>query len=146
MTEQLLEAWRTNNRMNLGFSSTLSARGGRDVARQFAHAHNNRISHLENWCRDLARRARVFDPKEGPTRKELLAAFEESGALIGRYIERMAAGEPGVKSFKKGLVSAVCYLIAHDSHHRGSILLTLKQSGHKLAQEDAYAIWDWERR
>ena len=34
--------------------------------------------------------------------------------------------------------------IAHESHHRGSILLTLKQSGHKVSQEVAYGIWEWK--
>jgi hypothetical protein len=29
--------------------------------------------------------------------------------------------------------------------HRGNILLTLEQCGHKLAQDAAYAIWDWEK-
>ena len=55
MPEELLEAWRTNNRINLylidhisdeGMVSTLSKHGGRDVARQFAHMHNVRVWHL----------------------------------------------------------------------------------------------------
>jgi uncharacterized damage-inducible protein DinB len=37
------------------------------------------------------------------------------------------------------------YFIAHESHHRGSILLTLKQSGHPVDKKTAYAIWDWDR-
>lgn len=37
------------------------------------------------------------------------------------------------------------YFIAHESHHRGNILLTLKQCGHRLDQDTQYAIWDWTR-
>ena len=37
------------------------------------------------------------------------------------------------------------YLIAHEGHHRGSILLTLKQSGHKVSTEIQFGIWDWAK-
>lgn len=59
--------------------------------------------------------------------------------------EREAAGVPGRRSFKKGVISALAYLIAHESQHRGSIVLTLKQCGHALAKADRYAIWNWDR-
>ena len=60
---QLLEAWHTNNRINLvlidgisdeGLRSSLSTRGGRDVARQFAHLHNVRVYQMEQRAKDLA--------------------------------------------------------------------------------------------
>jgi len=53
---QILTAWRANHRINLflieaisaqGMQCTLSTRGGRDVTRQFAHLHNNRVWQLE---------------------------------------------------------------------------------------------------
>ena len=62
MLDELLEAWRTNNRINLflidrisvaGMKCTLSKRGGRDVSRQFAHLHNVRIYHLQNRAKTL---------------------------------------------------------------------------------------------
>ena len=67
LAEQLLEAWRINNRINLflidrisaeGMRCTLSQRGGRNVARQFAHLHNVRLmlsSHI----------GRPYDPVTG---------------------------------------------------------------------------------
>lgn len=35
--------------------------------------------------------------------------------------------------------------IPHESHHRVSILLTLKECGHNLNQEARNAIWGWDR-
>ena len=63
MLDQILEAWRTNNRINLflidaidaeGMKCTLSKRGGRNVVRQFCHMHNNRVWQLEARAKDLA--------------------------------------------------------------------------------------------
>jgi hypothetical protein len=85
MTDEILEAWRINNRVNLllverisdeGMRCTLSRRGGRNVVRQFAHIHNNRIWHLERRANALAkggsplrdaRRARSLDALGGAT-------------------------------------------------------------------------------
>ena len=52
MLEQLVESWQINHRVTLkllkalsdnALLSTLSTRGGRDVARQLAHAHEVRL-------------------------------------------------------------------------------------------------------
>ena len=70
MHDELLEAWCTNNRINLflidrisaaGMKCTLSKRGGRDVALQFAHIHNVRVWHLEKRARDLSKGLPKFD-------------------------------------------------------------------------------------
>jgi uncharacterized damage-inducible protein DinB len=154
LLEQLLDTWRTNNRINLllidriseeGMKSTLSKRGGRNVARQFAHLHNVRIYQLEAHAKDLAEGLYKFETEEEPDKKKLNDCLTASADRIEKYIEQCAAGAPKRRAFKKGIVAAVGYFIAHDSHHRGSILLTLKECGHKLDQQTAYAIWDWDK-
>jgi len=39
----------------------------------------------------------------------------------------------------------VAYFIAHESHHRGSVLLTLKERGHPVARDLAMGIRDSDR-
>jgi uncharacterized damage-inducible protein DinB len=154
MTEQLLEAWRINNRINLmliarisdaGMRCTLSRRGGRNVVRQFAHLHNNRVWHLQRRAKALAQGARLFETYDEPDRATLAAAMEDSSRRIERLIRLAAEGAPGVRTIRRGLVPYAAYFIAHESHHRGSILLTLKQCGHRLDGATQYAIWDWDR-
>jgi uncharacterized damage-inducible protein DinB len=35
------------------------------------------------------------------------------------------------------------YFISHESHHRGNILLTLKQSGEKISDAVKWGLWEW---
>jgi uncharacterized damage-inducible protein DinB len=147
-------AWDTNHRINLflieriseeGMACTLSSRGGRDVARQFAHMHNVRVWHMEKRAKDLAEGLSVFATKHSPSKDELREAFARSTVAIAGFLEDLAEGAPRRRGFKRGLATTLSYFIAHESHHRGSILLTLKQCGHKVDQASSYAIWDWDR-
>ena len=157
MRDELVEAWRTNNRINLflidkistaGLKRSLSSRGGRDVARQFAHLHDVRIYHLEKRAKDIATGLTKFQSKGAPTvtpsKAQLKKALTASGRAIETFLEDVLAGTPKRKGFKKGIFTTLSYFIAHESHHRGSILLTLKEAGHSLDQDDRYAIWSWD--
>ncbi len=154
MCDDLLEAWRTNNRISLhlidrisdaGMQCTLSKRGGRGVAGQLGHIHNVRVWHLEKRARDLARGLVTFPAKQVPTRGQLKEAFEASGAAIETFLSELQAGAPKRRPFKKGIATTLAYFVAHESHHRGAILLTLKASGETLDRQASFAIWGWDQ-
>ncbi len=155
MRDELLEAWMTNHRINVhlleaitdeGLASTLSTRGGRDVARQFAHLHNVRIWHLEKRARDLADALETFESKYSPRKAELLDALAASTDRIATFLLDVLEGVPKRRGFKKGIFTTLAYFVAHESHHRGSILLTLKQCGHMPSKDVVYGLWGWDQR
>ena len=154
MKEQLHEAWRTNNKIDLLFieliadsdlDKSLSGRGGRTVYQQFVHLHNVRMQWLDIVAKDISTKYKAIS-KDAPADKEILfKAFEDSGRGIEEFIDKSWAKEGKVSSFKKGLIPFIGYLISHESHHRGNILLTLKQSGVKIPDELKWGIWEWNK-
>ena len=154
MQDELIEAWRTNNRINLhlikhisraGMKCTLSKRGGRDVAGQFAHLHNNRVWQLDKRANDLAAGLDIFPSKVSPTKAELTRALKASEKAIEIFLVDVLNGVPKRRGFKRGIFTSLCYLVAHESHHRGNILLTLKECGENPDKAARYAIWAWDQ-
>ncbi|PYS74893.1 MAG: hypothetical protein DMF73_02525 [Acidobacteria bacterium] len=155
MLKQLSEAWQINQRVTLkllkalsdeALHATLSTRGGRDVARQLAHVHEVRAGWAETTSK-TNRDAKLphFAKGESPSKKQLAAALDASAKGIETTIRESWAKGGNVTGFKRGLIPLISYLIAHESHHRGSIMLTLKQTGHKLSDDLKWGLWDWNK-
>jgi len=152
MKEQLIEAWQTHNAMNIllidniddaGMQKTLSTRGGRTVYLQLLHVCNVRTGWLEVIAKDIFKKQSKLDKEAAYDRKALRKGFEDSAKAIEEYIHQSWDKGGVVKSFKKGLIPFIAYLISHESHHRGNILVTLKQCGVKIPDTLKWGLWEW---
>jgi len=155
LIKPIVTAWRVNNRIDLqliaaippkGFTAVPLASRGRTVARQFVHLHKVRVGWLK-YNGFAVRGIPAFAPKAEPGKRELLRAFRASGVAVEKYLrERLTTGKR-IKYFKGQPVRWLAYMIAHESHHRGSIMLALKQNGFRMSDKikltGLWYSWYW---
>ncbi len=144
LLDQILQAWRVNNSINLklirqiprkGFDSVPLASRGRTVAKQLMHMHKVHVGWLKFNGVELPAKAMPFPRDASPNRAQLVAAFRASGRAVEQYVrERVESGQR-TKFFQGKPVRWMCYIIAHDSHHRGQIALALKQNQMRLPEK-----------
>ena len=128
----LADTWRMNQRVNLQLLRQLNdaqlaycaSPRARNVGDQLAHLHNVRIQWLEA-SRPAAAKPLKKVTKGAVTREELQDALEPSAEAIGALLDD-AAKTGKVKAFPRGPAAFLGYLLAHEGHHRGQIILHLK--------------------
>ena len=132
-----------NNITDAGMQKTLSIRSGRTIFQQWIHIHNVRMQWLEVSAKDIFLKYMVMNKEMPVDRKALLNGLEESFTGIRSLLSRSWDDGGKVKGFKKGVISFLGYFISHESHHRGNMILTLKQSGEKIPDSVKWGLWEW---
>jgi len=146
-----LETWDIHNRINLyvldavgpGSLTGLSTSKGRNVGEQFAHIHNVRLMWLKAAAPELLKGLAKLEKENALDKKLLRKSLADSSAAIRILLEQSVAQGGKVKGFKPHAAAFLGYLISHESHHRGQIALSLKQSGAPLDKKIQYGIWEW---
>jgi uncharacterized damage-inducible protein DinB len=153
--KQLLETWEIHNRINLylldaidkaSLNDAPTGSKGKTVGEQLAHLHNVRLMWLKAAAPGLLEGLEKIE-KDSATDKTLLKkSFEKSGKVIGQLLTNSIADGGKVKGFKPHVGAFLGYMISHESHHRGQIMLALKQSGHAIDKKIQYGMWEWGSR
>jgi uncharacterized damage-inducible protein DinB len=150
--KQIIETWEIHNRINLylldavkeEYLSDISASKGRNVGEQFAHMHNVRLMWLKAADSELLESQNKIE-KEAISKKLLADELSNSATAIAALLQK--GFEQGkIKGFKPHPAAFLGYLISHESHHRGQIMLSLKQSGHPIDKKVQFGLWEWGSR
>jgi uncharacterized damage-inducible protein DinB len=158
----VVAAWRTNNRVTMFLFEHLPAElwamqvpgmPRRTVRMIGGHLHNARCM----WIKILGKQHRIRVPKHvsryAVTRRELLAALERSSRGIvelldlgiGRGGRIPAAGVPWI-NLPLDVAHVLAYLVAHEGHHRGQIVMLARQTGYRLPRDVTAGLWQWSKR
>ena len=149
MTE-VIETWNIHNSINLYLLNAIgeeqlidtAATKGRNVGEQFAHIHNVRLMWLKAAAPELLEGLGKVEKEAGITKPQLQAALSLSNEVILKLLEK-GFSEGRIKGFKPHPFAFVGYLISHESHHRGQIVLSLKANGHLPDKKVLFGLWEW---
>ncbi|HYJ38787.1 MAG TPA: DinB family protein [Chitinophagaceae bacterium] len=147
----LAETFHINNNINLYLLNAIpeehlkdiSSSKGRNVGEQFAHMHNVRLMWLQAADPELLKGLEKIDKEKGISKIPLMKSLEVSAKAIENLLEK---SDGKIKGFKPHAAAFLGYLSAHEGHHRGQILLCLKQSGHMVDKKIQFGIWEWGSR
>ena len=125
--------------------------GVRTIAAIFTHMHNMRVK----WVRLTAPHLRVPAQlnRAHCTPQQARAGLAESAARCTEMLAEALGGGGRVETFQRdGWARAwpagpemLCYMVAHEAHHRGQVCMLARQLGFPLPNEVAYGIWNWEK-
>ena len=155
MLDQILQTWRTHNKMNILLLNSLDDEGlrarpfakrdGMNTAHQFAHLQNVRHWGVEAHCKEYLGGVVKIEREQAENKKLLVKSIRDSSAVIETMIRDVLEGKVKFRSFKPGVIVYMGYLISHESHHRGLIMISLKQSGIVLDKKIKWGIWEWAK-
>lgn len=162
LADAVIAAWKTSNRVTVFlfehlpsdlWSMTVPGTPRRTVRMIAGHIHNARCM----WIKMLGKRHGIRTPKSvnrfTVTRRELVPALERSSKGIVELLELgidQGGSIPGSGvawlNLPVDVVHVLAYLVAHEGHHRGQIVMLARQTGHRLPGEVTAGLWHWSRR
>lgn len=123
----------------------------RSIAAIFTHVHNVRTK----WIRLTAPHRKMPRQLQRAhcTPNQARAGLAESAAQCEEMLAEALGGGGRVEKFvRDGWArpwpvgpEMLCYMLAHEAHHRGQVLLLAHQLGFPLPKEVMYGIWNWEK-
>lgn len=152
MNDQI-NTFEIHNRINLfllkemdeSWLSDTVASKGRNIGEQFAHMHNVRLMWLKASAPDLLEGLNKIEKENGITKKLLAQELTSSGNAMVKLLTKGFA-ENKIKGFKPHPSAFLGYIISHESHHRGQIMVCLKENKHLTNKSLGFALWEWGSR
>lgn len=142
--DDLLEAWRVNNAVNLELlelcpdeSMEFKPGKGKTIRSNFVHIIGTR----GQWIEQMNPKAKPRLPKldwKTATRQEIVDGLNATEEHM-REVFRKRSEKPGGLTF-------FAYMIAHEAHHRSQVEIALRLNAMEPEEARLYGLWEWSKK
>jgi uncharacterized damage-inducible protein DinB len=157
----LLSTWKTSNQVTEFFfehlpkelwDKKIPGMSQKTIGMLAGHIHNARCMWLKMIGKQYALKIPKRVDRRTVTRRDLLQALKLSNQGI---IGLLSLGLNSGGEFKHRVpwnnlppdaLHFMTYMVAHEAHHRGQIILAARQLGHRLPPDITNGIWQWRKR
>jgi len=123
----------------------------RTIAAIFTHVHNVRTKWVRLTAPHLGVPAQLN--RAHCTPEQARAGLAESAARCMEMLEEALGGDGRIGKFRRDALAPawpvgpemLWYMLAHEAHHRGQVVLLAHQMGFALPYKASDGIWNWER-
>jgi len=157
--DPVITAWRTNNAATVFlvrrlpaavWTETVPGIPRKTIGMIAAHLHNSRCM----WVKSLGAAHGINVPRRVDLRRakqaDVVAALPRSSEGLVDLIELGIAHGGHLppafwQNFPTDLQHFLSYFAAHEGHHRGQVIMAVRQLGHRLPQEVVDGVWQWKK-
>jgi uncharacterized damage-inducible protein DinB len=123
----------------------------RPIAAIFSHLHNVRCKWVRLTAPHMKVPAQLNRAHCSP--QQASAALAESAARCAEMLGEALGDSGQIREFRRDGwgrpwpvgVDMLCYMVAHEAHHRGQVCMVAHQLGFPLAMEVTSGMWNWEK-
>ncbi len=154
----LLRAWTTSNQTTVFLTKNIPddlwiekvpGYPRKTIGMLCAHIHNARCM----WITSIDKPVKLDQlVRSKTTRKEVTSALGQSNnamlALLRNCLDNggWLPVRPPWLNFPEDVLHLLTYMIAHEAHHRGQIVMAAHQLKKSLPADVVYGLWQWTKR
>jgi uncharacterized damage-inducible protein DinB len=163
LRDTILNTWKTSNRVTVFlvehlppevWTSAIPGAPRRTVRMITGHLHNARCM----WIKTLGQELGIAVPRSVDRRKvgrkELIPALERSSRGILRLLQLGCDRGGSIpiastyiwRNLPLDVGHVLGYLVAHEAHHRGQIVVVARALGYRLPSAVTAGLWQWTKR
>lgn len=150
--QPVIETWITNNEVTVFLIKNLPdslldekvpGYKRKTIRMILGHLHNCRCM----WIKRTGPQFGIDPPspvdRYNVSKKEILEALDQSSLAITSILEEGLKNDRSFEGFYRDVFHFNTYLISHEAHHRGQIIMLATQLGYDLEDEVKYGVWKW---
>ena len=108
-----------------------------------AHLHNIRCRWIKHFAKKWELDVPALADHHNISQKDLVTALNRSSRAMLTLLKAGLHNENKLPGYSLSAVHFAHYMIAHEAHHRGQLIMAARQLGHEIPVKVTDRLWQW---